>query len=259
MPDEWGLDNPEPTASETPEQAEQTGVEAQQTTTTETSAPPPEEQPKMYAGKFKSPEELQKGYEELERAYLQKQRDMTQLSQQFASLKKQAAPPQEQPPVQTEDIDAVIRDALQRDPFGTMSALVQHQLQTYVQPIQATAREIKIRDAVSQMTATYPDFPEVAGGIKQMMETNPDMAELFERNPAFALDLAYKAAKVDAVAKALPQVVELATQQAYQNITAKQGVTPVPPAAKQPEKPKDPDSEMWEAVAKAGPRSVWRK
>lgn len=214
------LETPEVPASDTTEHADD-GAEVVNDAP-ETPSAPSGDTPKKWAGKYDSPEEL-------ERAYTNAQKHLTKVSQQFSSLKKQAAPAsQEYPTGQVEEINAAILQALQTDPFGTLNLLVQEQMKNHLQPLQAASREVKIQGAVQQLMTEHPDFPEMADTVQKMLEEDSDLADLFERNPAKALNLAYRASKADAVAKALPKVVEMATQQAYKNISAKQAVTQTP-------------------------------
>jgi hypothetical protein len=160
-------DNPEVDAQDQGTQDETEGEQQEQLEQVEP--------PKKFAGKYDTPEDL-------ERAYQSTNAEATRMAQRMAQMEaqlRQVVQPQ-QPVVSAEERNRQFLVDLANDPQGTISQMISQGLQ----PIQQATVADRMNNAVDLMskdTEKFPLFDELRGDIADILEQNPQLHK--SRNP----------------------------------------------------------------------------
>ena len=182
--------------------------------------PEPIPEPEVQAEEPSRPEWLPENFNDpadLAKSYAESQRELTQTKQQIAELQRQQEEmqgfleAQQQPQYDPSDLRSQWEDAFAQDPFGTMAAYQQAQMQQFLeglaqaqQPQQQAAMlgqaEIVAHAAEQEMAERYADFAEVKDTVIERL-VEADLLSDGKANslPAIveALDNAYKLVKFD--------------------------------------------------------------
>lgn len=144
----------------------------------EAQAPPPPVPEKIYAGKFKSVEELEKGYQEAQKAMQRAFEEKANLERQ--QMAKAAEPPKA--PVQPSPEQQAAKQARAQqvlnefvnDPDGWVQ-------QRNQEAIQRTLTALQAQEVTNRWKAANPDLVEheyfVAAEGSRLMQTNPELAK----------------------------------------------------------------------------------
>lgn len=196
---------------------------------------------KVYAGKFKTVEDVEKGYVNLEKAFNKRDAEISELRkvaqqvEQFkAEIEQLKARPQEAATTESKPAEQsqqqVIQDAIAdmtdeekeqfslelfENPVKALQSVLDKVLPNYLNPIQEQVKPIveernhaieydKVVDNIAQFAQAHEDFEALA----------PTMQEVFSQNPALAnlpngLDLAYNIAKGMKPTAAPPSAVDV--------------------------------------------------
>ena len=122
--------------------------------------------PKLYAGKYKSPEELEEAYRNTSGEAM---RMAAQLKQANTLLQRMAPPPQQQQPLSPDDANRAFLSNFAKDPIGT----VQKAMGYAIQPIQQTMLVEKVNSTIEHMSKnpdTYPGFGELRGEMADLLD-----------------------------------------------------------------------------------------
>jgi len=177
---------------------------------------------KLYAGRYKSVEELENAYKNL-------QSFSTKVAQELANYKKQQSQQNEQLPQQSQqfqqnqqvqtqfdEINRAFIMSFQQNPVGTIQQLIQHATQQVVQPL---AKEMEIKTGIAELSTKYPDFPKLAPKTIEVLRNMPDLW-----NIPNTLEVAYKLAKADYTEQAITQARNSSQQQAITTTQQKQSL-----------------------------------
>jgi len=198
-----------------------------------------QEEQRVWAGKYKSPEELEK-------AYLHAQSYSTRLAQELAQLKNQLytdTPQEQQSSVGQEGPQDQFVQAVQY--YAQQAAL--NLLQQYLAPVTSKVEELSLQSELARMKATDPHFDEVA----------PTLAEVFQENPALwqlpnAVDIAYAVAKARYAEKALAEARAAGAKDAYNTQAAKQAAFVEGQKSKAQPPQKTPTEELLDSIFGGG-------
>jgi hypothetical protein len=170
-----------------------------------------EKQEKLYAGKYKT-------VEELEKAYTNMVRKGTQLAMQLAEIRKNQnnqQQPQNVQQVQPQQA-GIPGQAINNDVLQQLAPVVVPLMQQ-VRALQEQQQHIAMQAEVSRLRSTYEDFDEVAPILPKLFEATPQLFNL--PNP---IETAYFIAKSQFATEQLQNVYNEATKQAYNSKAAKQ-------------------------------------
>lgn len=213
-------------------QAQDGGAEVPEEPTEEPEAPETEEEPEeqpdeepgqLFAGKFKTPQDM-------ETAYVNLQKKMGEMGNHIAQLRRQSPQPQGQgpSPQQVEEYNTRFWDDFQRSPLETlanvMQTMIQQQVSPMIQPLQSVAAEKHIDRAVTGMSditdadgvQIYPDAAELAPLIKQTLLENEHLW-----SAPNALDIVYSIAKGKGAMEAVNHARQAGLDEGYKNAAVK--------------------------------------
>lgn len=172
-------ETPEATQGQTVEETTQTGVNAEDTVE------------KLYAGKYKSPEEMEKGYKELESKFGQTTSEKAELSR---ILNEAFTTPEPVQPVATEDFDD--------EP----------------NPLSQEISNLKRSQAVSTFVMLHPDADSAS--MKEVLDTDPFIGQITGHEAK--LEYAYLKSQNIATPKAIAEATKKAAQDTQTKIVEKQ-------------------------------------
>lgn len=132
-------------------------------------APPVSEPPKLYAGKYKTPEDMEKGYQEAQSA-------LTKANQKAAELERKATvqaaiPPQPQPTAEEQKNQLLKR--LVEDPQGVLSEIAKREIQTTAVAVAANQATMEWKAANKDIADLEPYFMV---DVQRMLGETPDLA-----------------------------------------------------------------------------------
>ncbi|MEN6317064.1 MAG: hypothetical protein ABFD25_22755, partial [Clostridiaceae bacterium] len=156
-------------------------------------APDQKDTPKLYAGKYKTPEDMEK-------AYMEAQKTLTQTRMELSSARKNSNPApqdtskQNQQPQQEQNFDWDA--AYKQDPVRATYLMIQSMLQESVKGITGQLEPIKTNFELSRVLDDVmgkdPDFTEYSDKAVELLEKSPELYSL----PNY-LEVAYRLAKAD--------------------------------------------------------------
>jgi hypothetical protein len=202
-------DNKETTQPETKPETQQ---EQQQ------EAPGKQETPKLYAGKYKTIEEMEKGA-------LEGQKALTKAQMELAELKKKSNPaPQDtskqQPQQQEQDFDW--EGSYKQDPLRTTFLMIQSMVQDAMKGITGQLEPIKTNYELSrtldEVMGKYPDFAEYSDKTIELLGKSPELYCL----PNY-LEVAYRLAKAEDLQTKAETAFEAGKNAAYDLDQQKEG------------------------------------
>lgn len=198
----------------------------------------------MLLGRFKTADDLVKGYQELRRQLSREGTNKTQELVDTVMGKPPATEPQAQPQQQVqqqpqqqqvspEQFRQQVQKAMEQDPAGTIMRLAQmaaaQMMQQQVAPLYQRVQASEMKAVMSEMALTYPDFPKLAPNISQLLQTRPHLRQLVLQNPA-AIEDVYRMAKADLGSQAITAAREAGAQDAVETLRNKVGATGLPGA-----------------------------
>lgn len=143
---------------------------------------------KLYAGKFKTPEELERAYEEAQRWGTQRSQEAAALKRELEELRKTAAP--DMTKKQQEEFDAYVKKAINaavvdEDPsllLQLIDQLAEHKTDQKIRQIMPIIEPIAQKNAfqtqVDEFFREHPEALELAG----------EMTAIVQQDPAIMLD-----------------------------------------------------------------------
>jgi hypothetical protein len=240
-----GAENTDMTTRETAEQPTTNQESVQQAPETETQ--------KLYAGKYKTPEDVEKAYVEVQRA-------LTKATMELSEFKRRNANPVQQQdtsqqPEQNQDYDWY--SAYQQDPVQTTYQMVNAMLQQAMQGVDGKINPLLERDQLSanldevMNDPECPDFAQYSDKVIEILNKNPDLYKLPNH-----LKIGYKLARgEDSEAKA-KTAFEAGKNAAYQLDQQKQNNI-FDNKTTRNEAQRTPEEQIVEGIMKAG-GSGWR-
>ena len=155
---------------------------------------------KRLAGKFNSPEELEKAYKELESKFGQTSQEKANLQKAFEQLA----------PVFNENLDTEQPISEIEDPEKRLESLVFKATSRAMAPQQANL-------AIERLVVKHPDFSNYIDDIKGVLQEMPQLLD----NKETGLERAYRIAKADRFEQEKSRAKEDGKKEAYQSIANK--------------------------------------
>jgi hypothetical protein len=158
-----------------------------QTQVTQTDVTP-QQADKLYAGKYKSPEELEQAYNSTSGEASRMAQQMKQLEGKLRQLTQSQGP--QQPQRSPEEVNRDFLVAFSQDPVGTLRGMLQQEV---IQPIQSSMRGMNAEQTVSHMASKpeqFPLFNEMRDQMADILDSMPELEN--SKNPILA---AYNIAK----------------------------------------------------------------
>jgi hypothetical protein len=196
------------------EGAEATDSKVQQETKQETQqeqqeAPGKQETPKLYAGKYKT-------VEDMEKAYLEAQKSLTQRNMELAQARKNTNPAQQdtskEQPQQEQEFDW--EGSYKQDPLRTTFLMIQSMVQDAMKGITGQIEPIKsnyeLSRTLDEVMGKYHDFTEYSDKTIELLGKSPELYGL----PNY-LEVAYKLAKAEDLQTKAETAFEAGKKAAY--------------------------------------------
>jgi hypothetical protein len=208
----------------------------------------------LLAGKYKTPEDLVKGYKELERQFHQSRSSGGQ-QQQPANQTAVVQQPGEQ--TQQPDLNNVFWERFRDNPLATMEAVIGHIVNDRTAPIFEERRSQSLSSHISNIAKSYPQVG-TEEGLKQLVDKvrefadevgNPDLL----RNPTDKImRFAAREAFGDTVSKAFEKGKAAGRSESERTRQSKQGLGAKGGAKKQSAPAKTEEQEMVDNILAAG-------
>lgn len=223
---------PEPQEPEEPEPEQETEEEAEEAPEPEPEAPAPEqdalaaaeEAARLYAGRYHTVEQLEKGYGELSAEYTRARQqavEMEQRQQQLEQVMQQLVPVLEAQLAQ-QDPEAAERYRQQMELQQQAQAIAEAQVAPLREQMELQAQQSKVESLVNEFRARHPDVAPGTELDRAVVQTASDL-QLNAANLE-SLEIAYEAAKdpyLRQVLKANPPLIESDEGIAYARIQAR--------------------------------------
>jgi len=221
------------------------GVEPQAPPSAEGGHPGSGGTPKKWAGKYDSPEELEKGYLELRRL----------LSARGALPDKEAAAQQQQqqvagvqpPQIDWDAVNESFRRSFEQNPFLTVSQLAQYLALQAIAPVMEELAEWRLERQMLELAADNPDFVDLAPKVKDMIGSDPELRALVRQNPKL-LDLVYRAAKATLASEVAQAAKESGRQEAAELNRQKAAASTAPASTRKELQKKSPEEEILDRI-----------
>jgi hypothetical protein len=249
------------------EELQATELQDQETATTESGTETP-------ATEKETPSAVEQGVEQPEPDYAKKykelQRDYTKKAQELADLRRQAPQPPQQGQGQgadTEALNAKFIDDFNRDPVNTLyrfaDAIADQKVRNYQQHVEGMIAPLYEGEAARSFAAnmntlakSHPEIKTDEGYQKFSAKVNEIAQEmgnpgLVNNPPKRILALAATEAFGDSKAAIYAKAKAKGTEEAYNNIRAKQGLGG-PTGAKLKEAPKSIEDQVADSIVSAG-------
>lgn len=168
-----------------------------ETTETETKTP----ESKLYAGKYNSVDELEKGY-------LESQKLATVKSQEASSNQKILQDLYGEPPKETPLPTTIPEDLSVDEAREYVDTLIKSEVQKETQELRGQVIPLIAELELERMKTKFPDFPELVPHIKQIYEDYPEL-----RKPG-NLERAVRLAKAETIPNVIAQAKEEGTKEA---------------------------------------------
>lgn len=194
---------------------------------------------KLWAGKYKTPEDL-------EQAYLNSQRSATKLAQELAQLRKTAsAPPEgnEHNPTQTPEFAQIAQINPQLALQMLTQKAAQDAVRQHVMPLQEKLDSVTMQAELARLKAMHSDFGEVAPHMAEVFKDNPDLWNTKE-----PLRVAYALAKAEYAEEAVAAAKEAGRKEAYRSKANKQSAVVEGQKSKGQQKQKTPEEDMLDEI-----------
>jgi hypothetical protein len=148
--------------------------------------PDPQSQPqRQWANKYRSPEELERGYTELQTVSNQTYQRLQDLEQRFASIER--VNPADQMASRRDPLEALNEVGV---PADAIMELVNRGVQNYIQPM------MRAQDARQTVSNEYPDFEQHENNVANYLNGNPPLKQRYERmfqvDPTGAMEWAFQ-------------------------------------------------------------------
>lgn len=214
-------------------------------------APETDTQSKLLAGKYKSPEDLEKAYQELQKSFTKATMELSQAKNaQPANPAQQDTSQNVQQDNQQQVQQIDWHSAFQQDPINTMyhmaKLIAQEEIQGIKSQIDPIANDFELGRQVDAVVAKYSDFPEYAEKVGTILGTMPELEKLPNH-----LEVAYKMAKSDVLAEQVKTAFDAGKNAAYQLDQQKQNNV-FDNNTTRNEAQKTPEQEIMEGILNAG-------
>jgi hypothetical protein len=205
--------------------------------TQQQKAPDTTETPKLFANKYKSPEDLERAYTELQKSFTKATMELSQMRNTQANPNQDTSPNARQANDQKEQ-DYDWYAAYQQDPVAATYQMIQSMMQQSLQGVMKDIEPIKSDFAlgreIDNLLAQHPDAGEYADKIQQVIDTMPQLRSI----PNY-LEVAYKMASSEVLAEKAKTAFDAGKNAAYQldqqkqtnvfdNKTTREQVQPTP-------------------------------
>lgn len=172
---------------------------------------PGTQQQRMYANKYKSPEELENAYANMNREATRMAQELAQYRQYMQQIQQQQQ--QTQQPNKPNPQHVLMDFA--NDPVGTMQKIIEQSMQQHIKPIEQTIQNERFDRTIERMSSdqkNYPLFNELKGDIANALESNPWLFN--SHNP---IEAAYNMVRGQNMDKFIQQAINQSKQIDQQN------------------------------------------
>ena len=202
-----------------------------------TTTPPDAGAEVLYAGKYKTPDELEKAYLGLRKVMAQK----GPITEMPAGEGRAVQPAQPAPAGQSwEQVNEDFRQAFEQNPLGTVFQLIQ----TYLLPQQEAASQTAVKMETYRLAAQYPEeFTELQPKIGRLLGEYPYLRQVVHAHPE-VLELLFKTVRSDLAGEAVQAAKEAGREEGAQGQQARAGGVTAPASARKEPTKKTPQEQL---------------
>jgi len=198
---------------------------------------------KLWAGRFKSPEEMEQAF-----LSMSKQDDKA-VFDELVKLRQQSMVKNQQ---QQEDGNSQqLQELMNSDPQKALNVMIQQAVQQalkhYVVPMQTRLESLNMQTELNKLKATKPDFSQVAPYLAKVFAENPELWNV--KNP---ITTAYALAKAEYADKAVSLAKEEGRKEAYESKARKTRAVAEGQKAKVQKKENSEEEELLDAIFNTG-------
>jgi hypothetical protein len=198
---------------------------------------------KLWAGRFKSPEEMEEAFLSMS------QKDDKTVFNELTKLRQQAMP------INTNNSDGNtdqrVQELLKTNPQMALQVMtqqaVQQALKQYIAPMQTRVESLNMQTELNKLKSTKSDFGQVAPYLAKVFAENPELWNV--KNP---ITTAYALAKAEYADKAVSIAKEEGRKEAYKSKARKTKAVAEGQKAKAQKKEKSEDEKLLDAIFNAG-------
>lgn len=198
---------------------------------------------KLWAGRFKSPEEMEQAF-----LSMSKQDDKA-VFDELVKLRQQSMVKNQQ---QQEDGNSQqLQELMNNDPQKALNVMIQQAVQQalkhYVVPMQTRVESLNMQTELNKLKATKSDFSQVAPYLAKVFAENPELWNV--KNP---ITTAYALAKAEYADKAVSLAKEEGRKEAYESKARKTRAVAEGQKAKVQKKEKSEEEQLLDAIFNTG-------
>lgn len=198
---------------------------------------------KLWAGRFKSPEEMEEAFLSMsQKADTTVFNELTKLRQQAMSSNTDNS---------DEITDQRVQELLKINPQMALQVMtqqaVQQALKQYIAPMQTRVESLNMQTELNKLKATKSDFGQVAPYLAKVFAENPELWNV--KNP---ITTAYALAKAEYADKAVSIAKEEGRKEAYKSKARKTKAVAEGQKAKAQKKEKSEDEKLLDAIFNDG-------
>lgn len=200
---------------------------------------------KLFAGKYKTVEELEAAYKEAEKNFHGSRQELAELRREFELIKQMMTPKKQEPEQDPKQYREQILERLYEEPDTVIAELAEQiadrKLQEHLGPVMPIIQQQIINSQVQQFMSSVPDAAEYAGDMAAIIQTNPELV-----NQSGWLEKAYLQAKVARLEARLGK--NAAEEKAAQAAAAKQAAAMPKGGKGEPTEPKTREEKLVDAI-----------
>lgn len=202
-----------------------------------------DDQQKLFAGKYKTVEELEAAYKEAEKNFHGSRQELAELRREFETIRQLLTPKKQE--IDPQQYRQQLLERLYEEPDAVIAELAERiadrKLQEHLGPIMPVIQQQIINSQVQQFLSSVPDAAEYAGDMAAIVQANPDLVT----TPGW-LEKAYLQAKVARLEAKINNKGD--NDKAAQSVAAKQAAAMPKGGKAEPPKPETEEEKMRRAI-----------
>lgn len=203
---------------------------------------------KLLAGKFKTVDELEKGYENLQS--LLGRKGLLQLPGDEGKDKQPEVANVAPDSTQTLDLEKInesFKQSFEQNPLLTLQQLLQAQVSRIVAPIQEQVASQRMQAEMMRLAAQHEDFVELSPRISEVLKKRPYLQQIVRVHPE-AIEDAYRIAKSELAAEVAQAAKEAGRVEGQQAAKVKASAATAPVSSQQMPQEETPEDKILNGI-----------
>jgi hypothetical protein len=202
----------------------------------------------LLAGKFKTVDELEKGYENLQS--LLGRKGLLQLPGDEGKDKQPEVANVAPDSTQTLDLEKInesFKQSFEQNPLLTLQQLLQAQVSRIVAPIQEQVASQRLQAETMRLAAQHEDFVELSPRISEVLKKRPYLQQIVRVHPE-AIEDAYRIAKSELAAEVAQAAKEAGRVEGQQAAKVKASAATAPVSSQQMPQEETPEDKILRGI-----------